>query len=453
MDEPLARARALAAAGEDDAARQAYVAILQRDPTHLAALNELGNLAFSGGFRSAACSAYRQAILHHPADPRVRVNLGNALAADQDHAGAVAAYQAALAIDPQFAPAHRGLGTLLQDTDPEQAERHLARAFADGAVVSQPYRGRGTAVPLLLLVSARGGNLPVQSWLSDHDFAISALYVESWRDTEALPPHALIVNAIGDADRCPQALRRAAALVADAKVPVINAPDHVAATGRVAGMQRLATLDGVVTPRTSLEPAAALLSWPAAGFPLLLRRPGFHTGQHFLRVEKPSAMPAALQTLGDGPLLAIQYLDARGADGLWRKFRVVFVDGEAYPVHLAIAGDWKVHYFTAEMDRSPALRDEERRFLQDMPAVIGDRGLAALDAIRRALRLDYAGVDFALAPDGRVIVFEANATMVVAKPGPEPIWDYRRPALDAAIAAARAMVLRRVRGRPDGSGA
>ena len=59
MDERLAHARTLAAAGDDDAAKLAYVEVLRGDPANLDALNELGNLAFSGG--SAAQPAARTA--------------------------------------------------------------------------------------------------------------------------------------------------------------------------------------------------------------------------------------------------------------------------------------------------------------------------------------------------------------------------------------------------------
>ena len=52
--EALARARALARAAEDEAAKQAYLEILRADPTHFSALNELAALALAGGFRSAA---------------------------------------------------------------------------------------------------------------------------------------------------------------------------------------------------------------------------------------------------------------------------------------------------------------------------------------------------------------------------------------------------------------
>ena len=48
--------------------------------------------------------------------------------------------------------------------------------------------------------------------------------------------------------------------------------------------------------------------------------------------------------------------------------------------------------------------------------------------------------DFALAPDGSVLVFEANATMVVFPPTPDSMWDYRRPAIDTVLGAARRML-------------
>jgi glutathione synthase/RimK-type ligase-like ATP-grasp enzyme len=69
-----------------------------------------------------------------------------------------------------------------------------------------------------------------------------------------------------------------------------------------------------------------------------------------------------------------------------------------------------------------------------------------LAAIGQTLGLDYAGVDFALSPDGSVLVFEANATMVIGPPGPEPIWDYRRRAAGEALEAAKRLLLDRAGG-------
>ncbi len=175
-------------------------------------------------------------------------------------------------------------------------------------------------------------------------------------------------------------------------------------------------------------------------FPLLLRAPGFHTGQHFLRVETREDLAGAAATLPGDELLAIEFLDAAGADGLARKYRVMCIGGAFYPLHLAIAADWKVHYFSADMLDCEDHRAEEQRFLEDMPAVLGPRAMAALAHIAGAMGLDYAGIDFAVGADGALLLFEANATMVIIPPAPEPVWDYRRLPAARALAAAQKLL-------------
>jgi hypothetical protein len=100
-----------------------------------------------------------------------------------------------------------------------------------------------------------------------------------------------------------------------------------------------------------------------------------------------------------------------------------------------------VHYFSADMASNEAHRAEEAAFLADMPGAIGQRAVAALAAIAAELALDYAGVDFAVAPDGRLLLFEANPGMVISPPGPEPIWDYRRAPTQRALTAVKALLL------------
>jgi glutathione synthase/RimK-type ligase-like ATP-grasp enzyme len=250
------------------------------------------------------------------------------------------------------------------------------------------------------------------------------------------------VNAVGDADLCDIALARAEEIVARSAAPVINSPARVRLTGRAENARRLAAVEGVITPKIRALSPAAILADDDLVFPLLLRRPGFHTGRHFVRVGDRDALAPAIAALAAEELLLIQYLDARGPDGMARKYRVMFIDGAAYPLHLAISADWKVHYFSAAMADNAAHRDEERRFLEDMPAVLGPAAMAALARIHAILGLEYGGIDFALAADGSVLSFEANATMVVFPPNPEPIWDYRRSAIDRVLKAATQMLLR-----------
>jgi hypothetical protein len=442
----LRTARSFAAQHKSDEAFAAYLSLLRQIPDHLAALHELGCLAHLDGFRSAARTVYEQLVHHWPKDTIGRVNLGNILYEDGDLDGAEAQFEAALETDTALADAHRGLGRIAFDHgDGERAARHWRQSFPGQAVTTQLYRGQGEGVPLLLLVSARGGNIPTKHILDDCTFAITVLYAEYYRPDLPLPKHALIFNAIGDVELCPEALAVAETIAVESGKPVINDPARVRETGRAENAARLSALPGLRAPRIKCLTRTALADATDLAFPLLLRAPGFHTGQHFLRVESREGLPQALAELPGNEILAIEFLDARGADGLARKYRVMCIGGQFYPLHLAISADWKVHYFTADMLASAAHRAEEQRFLEDMSGILGARAVAALEQVAIALDLDYAGIDFALAADGTVLLFEANATMLINPPAPDAIWNYRREPATRALAAARTLLAQAAR--------
>lgn len=441
MIHSLERARQLNRIGDDEAARVAYMEVLGCDPTNIDALIELGNLALAGGFRSAAKTAYAEAIRHHPANPVARVNLANLLRADNDSAAAKLQYAAALAIDAHLHEAHQGMAWALKDIDRDAAERHLQLGFLGRALVTKPYRGAEAGIPLLLLVCARGGNIPTDLWINDRRFTIHAIYPEFYNPRLALPKHALVVNAIGDVDLCAAALSRCEAVLAGSRAPVINQPARVQSTGRAEISRRLGAIPGVIAPKIDTMPAASILRADNLKFPVLLRRPGFHTGEHFMYVANSRELPTALESLSAAEeLLLISYLDARGADGMSRKYRVMFIDGVVYPLHLAVSAHWKVHYFSSAMAQNPLFREEERRFLEDMPAALGATAMMALRQICETLDLEYAGMDFGMAADGSILLFEANATMVVFPPSRDAIWDYRRRAIDTVLEAAGRML-------------
>jgi tetratricopeptide (TPR) repeat protein len=433
IDCALSRARSLLADGNDAAARQAYLGALRLDPSHPAALTELGALAHAGGYVSAARAAYRQAVRCHPNHTLALVGYGDLLQEAGDPEAACANYRAALALEPDLPRVHQGLARTLWTLGQDTAE-HWRKGFVGHAVVHRRFRGPGDGIALLMLVSAIGGNVPTGHWVDDRVFAVTAIYADFFDPDDPLPPHAVILNAIGDADLCQVALANAERIVARSIAPVINPPDRVRATGRESIATRMGCLPGVIAPHI------ARLAQADLRFPLLLRALGYHTGQHFVRVETAQDLTRAVASLPQGDTLAIEYCDARGPDGLARKYRVMFIDGVAFPLHLGISADWKVHYFTAAMAGEPAHRMEERRFLDAMPAVLGQTAMQALTRIQAELGLDYGGIDFALAPDGSLLLFEANATMVINPPSVDPIWDYRRPTTEAALTAAKRML-------------
>ncbi len=446
----FARARRLDRRGDGLAARQAYLDVLARDMDFPGALTHLGALLSAQGYRGAARTTFRQAVNRHPADTAARVGLAHLLRTDGAPGAARAHYEAALRLDPALAEAHQGLSYILAEQgDAAAAERHRGLGFAPRALTTAPFRGTGRPVTVLQLVSGRGGNIPTAPLLPGHLFRTHTLVADYAGPAPALPPHDVVFNAIGDADLCQDALHAAEALLTPGCRPVINPPARILATGRQDVATRLRDVPGVVAPQTALLPRAVLagpacaaaLARAGLGFPLLLRAPGFHTGQHFVKLDRPEDAAAALEGVPGDPLMAIQYLDARGADGCARKYRVMTIGGRLYPLHLAVSESWKVHYFTAAMADRADLRAEEATFLADMPAVLGATAIAALQGIATQLGLDYGGIDFGLAPDGRLLLFEANATMAILAPPTEAIWDYRRDPVARVLAAARAQIM------------
>ncbi len=53
-------------------------------------------------------------------------------------------------------------------------------------------------------------------------------------------------------------------------------------------------------------------------------------------------------------------------------------------------------------------------------------------------------MDFSVDGQGRLLVYEANADMVVYAPEPDPRWEFRRAPVARVMAAVRAMVVRRL---------
>jgi hypothetical protein len=441
--------------GDYEAAKRDYVEFLRRKPTDFGALNDFGTMVLKAGYKEAARSLFSAAVEHHPDNATGRVNLANLLYAMEDFDAARLHFEAALRIDPDHIHAHRGMGNLLADIgDAAGARRHRDSGFTNHFLTALPYRGEGAPISVLLFVSAAGGNIPTQSILDDRQFQTTALVTEYADPKTPLPRHDLVFNSIGDADLCREGLEAACALLSRSDRPVINHPRAVLKTGRAANVERLRGLPDVVVPRMAMVPRPALTRADAAAvaaargfeFPFLVRAPGFHTGRYFVRVENPQELIAAAAELPGDEVCLIEQLDARDADGFFRKCRVMIIGGKIYPLHLAVSRHWKVHYFRADMALSADNRRKDATFLDDMASVVGSRGMAALERINAILDLDYCGIDFAVSRNGDILLFEANATMVMVPLAPDEKWDYRRPAFDRVFAAIAAMLTQRSQG-------
>ena len=442
------RACLLGLLGRREEAQAAFVELLAADPKNFGVLNDFGMFLFAAGLRKAAAVALREAVRWHPDDAVGLTNLGSLELTEGDVAEARAHFERAVACDPANPKAREGLSLVLRRLrEDEKADSVRATIVRTPSRVA-PLRRSAEPVKVLLIESVIGGNIFTHDFLNDQAFDVRQVFLEYLSDAVALPEHDVVWNAIGDAERCAHVLEAAPAVFARSNARTINPPHKIANTTRERISQRLAAVDGVVVPRVVRLARASLLSTAGPslvadaglGYPLLLRSPGFQTGEHFVRVASPEQLAGAARRIPGKSLNAIQFLDVRTADGKVRKYRVIMVHGHLFPLHLAISDRWKVHYFTADMAENAAHRAEDAAFVADMEGVIGARAVAALEAIAQTLELDYGGIDFGLDEGGRVVVFEANATMIVPEPEPDERWDYRLAPVQRIYDAVRAML-------------
>jgi glutathione synthase/RimK-type ligase-like ATP-grasp enzyme len=229
----------------------------------------------------------------------------------------------------------------------------------------------------------------------------------------------VVFNMICNADDGRDILVQALDLVERLGRPTVNHPRLIMNTDRETIARRLADIPCCVVPRTMRVAgpvlAEAALNQEFAGFrlPLLVRVAGTHGGDDFDKCESWVEVAEFVSRSPEANYYLIEFVDYRSDDGFFRKYRVIFVDGEILPYHLAIHNDWKVHHFRTDMANHAWMREEEERFLEDIGHVFDATHQDALRAIAMATGLDYGGIDCGIDRDGQIVVFEANASMLV----------------------------------------
>ena len=143
--------------------------------------------------------------------------------------------------------------------------------------------------------------------------------------------------------------------------------------------------------RTSLQRlgAGAVASGdllPDGGFPLIVRPVGSHAGRGLQKLDAAAALPAYLAERGEAEFYISRFIDYSGADGLFRKYRIAFIDGVPYACHMAIAEQWMIYYLNANMGASAAKRAEEAAFMAEFDTGFARRHGRGARRHRRAPR-------------------------------------------------------------------
>ncbi len=128
----------------------------------------------------------------------------------------------------------------------------------------------------------------------------------------------------------------------------------------------------------------------------MIARPlGSHAGIGLKKLNQPGDVLDYLQSSTDEEFYVAPFIDYASADGKYRKFRVVMIDGQAMAAHMAVSARWMVHYLNADMLDNAQHRAEEAEFMLKFDREFAVRHRVALANIDRAVKLDYYSIDCA----------------------------------------------------------
>lgn len=151
-------------------------------------------------------------------------------------------------------------------------------------------------------------------------------------------------------------------------------------------------------------------------YPVFLRDENLHRGPLtplLHNAEEVRAAAAGLRAPGPcqntGPMLAVEFLDYAGTDGVYRKYSYVRMGEELVPKHVLFSKGWAVKQpEKGQFDSAPWL-EEEWAFLRSRPHE---------EAVRKIFddcALDYGRIDYTVAA-GRIEVFEMNSNPMMLQP-------------------------------------
>jgi hypothetical protein len=306
-----------------------------------------------------------------------------------------------------------------------------------------------------------GSNTPIEFLLEESGVELMMLYVIGEAELPVpLPDHDIAIVIASDSEDCRAALQKIDAAVPCWPRPLLNPPRLIGGLDRDKLHRLLQGIEGLEIPATlavtrerlndvaqSPEELADIAEGLA--FPVITRPRGSHAGSGLARIDDAAALARYLEAHEEELFFISRFVDYASEDRLFRKYRVVFVDGRPYACHMAIADRWDIWYLNAGMTHSAEKRLEEETWMRTFDIGFGRRHQSALTMLADRIGLDYFTIDCAETRDGSLLIFEADNTAVVHNMDSPEIFPYKPPQMRKVFEAFAAMLERRVAGRQE----
>jgi len=302
-----------------------------------------------------------------------------------------------------------------------------------------------------------GGNTPIEFLLEESGIELLTLYVVAGIELPApLPDHDVAIVIASDSDECRDALGIIDAAAARWPRPLLNPPRLVGNLDRDKLHRLLRGIEGLDIPATMGVTRAQLSDVTQSirsfadiaaelQFPIIARPRGSHAGVGLAKLDDRVAIDRYLAERPEQEFFVSRFVDYANDDGLFRKYRIVFIEGRPYACHMAIADRWDIWYLNAGMSDNAAKRLEEETFMRTFDAGFARRHQTALAGMAERIGLDYFTIDCAENKRGELLVFEADNTAVVHNMDSPELFPYKPPQMRTIFEAFAAMLYRRAR--------
>jgi hypothetical protein len=333
------------------------------------------------------------------------------------------------------------------------------RVLASQQLFRSPCAVARPRLRILALAAATdmGSNTPVEFLLEESGIELTTLYVVPDVELpEPLPHHDLAIVIASDSEECSDALRKIGSAASHWPRPLLNSPRLVCNLDRDKLHRLLRGIEGLEIPATTAVTRAQLSAASHASlasrdiatdlaFPVIVRPRGSHAGAGLAKLDDRAAVARYLDVRQEQEFFISRFVDYSDSDGLFRKYRIVFVDGRSYACHMAIADRWDIWYLNAGMSDSASKRLEEEVFMRTFDIDFARRHAIALNGIADRIGLEYFTIDCAENEDGELLIFEADNTALVHNMDSPDIFPYKPPQMRKIFAAFAAMLCRRAR--------
>jgi glutathione synthase/RimK-type ligase-like ATP-grasp enzyme len=343
-----------------------------------------------------------------------------------------------------------GLGMDLSVIAQLQGDKKTGLAIqADALKLHQLFGGappNSSSLRVLVLAAASdiGANTPIELLVEGQDISLATLYLGAEVPLPArIPVHDVAIVAAPASPDGAHALAVAEAIARDWPVPLLNHPLRIRDLERDRLHHKLHGIAGLTIPPTLSMTREALQAGIRLDFPLIVRPWGSHAGFGLALLERPRDLARYLEQRGEHGFFVSPYVDYSSADGYFRKYRIALIDGRAFPVHMAIADEWKVWYLNADMALSVENRAAEAQFMQAFDEDFARRHATALKELAARIGLDYVLIDCAETRDGALLIFEADHCAIVHDLDPVNVYPYKPAHMKRLFEAFGAMLRRR----------